>query len=198
MIGDDLGNAEVEHLELGRPVRVGDEDVRRIQIAVNDALRVRERHRVGDRIEQAQDLGHGSPLLTALPSRAQLFGEGVALEPLEHHIGHQRAGGGGHGRAGGDGSRDVERAARQPIVDLALVAKASNERLDHRRAELGLELEAFDGDRLVEADVHPGVDDAESPFPDGSIDAKLPVEHLTNEAVKIRCRHEPTIHTLWL
>ena len=81
---------------------------------------------------------------------------------------------------------------------VALVTKASNESLDHRRAELGLELEALDGNRLVQAHMHPGVDDAESPFPDRSIDAKLTVEHLTNQAVKIRCCHEPTIHTLWL
>ena len=103
--------------------------------------------------------------------------------------GHQRAGRGRHGGARRDGARDVQRAARQPVVDLALVAKAANERLYERRAQLVLQLETLDGNRFVEPNVLRSVDDAEPAFPDRAVDAKLAVEHLANEAVKIRCCH---------
>jgi len=51
VIGDDFGHAEVQNFELRAPVRVGDEDVRRVEVAVHDPLRMGEGHRVGDRIE---------------------------------------------------------------------------------------------------------------------------------------------------
>ena len=109
---------------------------------------------------------NAATLLAAMAPCAQLLGERVALEPLEHHVGHQRAGRGGHRGAGGDGARDVQRALREAVVDLALVAEATDERLDQRRPELRLELQALDGHRLVEPDVLAAVDDAEPTLAD--------------------------------
>jgi nitrogen-specific signal transduction histidine kinase len=189
MIRDHLGDAEVEDLELRASVRVGDEDVRRIEVAVHDSLRVREGHRVGHGIEQAQHLLNGPPLFAALAARAELLGEGVTLEPLEHHVRHERADRGRHRRARGDGAGDVERASRQAIMDLALVAKAPDERLDERRPELRLELEALDGDRLVEPDVLAPVDDAEPALSDDTIHPELSVENLPHQAVDVLRSH---------
>src|SRR5256885_1298001 len=81
------------------------------------------------------------PRSPARPPRASLSGGRVAVEPLEHHIGNERADRRGHRRARRDGARDVERAAREAVVDFALVAEASDESLDERRTELGLELQ---------------------------------------------------------
>ena len=93
-------------------------------------------------------------------------------------------------------SSDVKRAAREPVVDLALVAKATNESLDERRSELGLELEALDGNGLVESDVLASVDDAEPALADDPIDPELSVENLPHQAVDVLRSHGRTIHRL--
>src|SRR5262249_50703780 len=137
-----------------------------------------------------------SALLAPLPAGSQFLGERVALEPLEDHVRNQRADRGSHRRAGRDGPRDVKRAAREAGVDLAFVAKATNEGLDERRPELGLELQALDGNGLVEPNVLAPVDDTEPALSDDAIHAELSVENLPHQAVDVRRSHGRTIHML--
>ena len=74
-------------------------------------------------------------------------------------------------------------------MQAALVAEALHERVDERRPERRGELQALDRDRLAEPDVRAAVDDAEAALADVSVDAKLAVENLADEAERIRRRH---------
>jgi len=62
-----LRDAEVEHLHL---TRLGDEDVRRLQIAVDDADRVTGSQTVEDRVGDLEHLGDGHHAPGALPGLA--------------------------------------------------------------------------------------------------------------------------------
>ena len=193
VVAHDLRDAEVEQLQARRAPCARDEEVRRVQIAVDDALRVRERDGLGDRVEQPHDVGQRTPALAALAPGAKLLGEGVPLEPLEHHVGHARSRRGRGERPGGDGARDVQAPRRESVVDAALVVEAQLERGRDRGVEPRLQLEALDRDRLVEPDVVRVVDDAEAPLAHDAIDAELPIEHLADEPERVT-RHRPSLH----
>jgi hypothetical protein len=55
--------------------------------------------------------------------------------------------------------------------------------------ETGRELQALDGDRLVETEMLPLVDDAEASLADGVADAELRVDELAREAERVAPRH---------
>jgi hypothetical protein len=74
----------------------------------------------------------------------------------------------------------------QLVVKAALVAEAPDERVDQSRAESERKLQTLDGDRFAQPDVHPLVHDAEAPLADVAIDAEMSVEHLADEAERVR------------
>ena len=75
--GDELGQAEVENLHLPR---LGDEDVRRLDVAMDDALRVRGAERFGDLHRQVE---HG----VELQLRRDALAKRLPLEQLHHDEG---------------------------------------------------------------------------------------------------------------
>ena len=94
-----------------------------------------------------------------------------------------------------DAPHDVQVALGEPVLEAALVAKAPDERVDERRPERRRQLEALDGDRLAQAHVRAPVDDAEPALADEAVDAKLAVEHLADEAERVRGRRHASNDT---
>ena len=76
-----LGDAEVDHLGHRPAVVEGDQDVRRLQVAVDHALLVGVLHRLADRDEQRQ------PLARREPGPVAILGDRHALDQLHHEVG---------------------------------------------------------------------------------------------------------------
>ena len=108
---EQLGDAEVEQLHLARR---GDEDVRRLQVAVQDQPVVRVRHRVQHVQHQVQPRGQRQVV------RGAELVDGQARHVFQHQVG--LAGPGGGQVAGVEQPRDVR--VRQPRHDAALAREA--------------------------------------------------------------------------
>ncbi len=76
-----LGNAEIDHLGHRPAVVEGDQDVRRLEVAVDHALLVGVLHGLADRDEQRQ------PLAGRQPGPVAIVGDRHALDQLHHEIG---------------------------------------------------------------------------------------------------------------
>ena len=75
-----LGHAEVDHLRHRPAVVQGDQDVGRLEVAVDDALLVGVLDRLADRDEQLQPLPRGEPVLVAV------LGDRHALDQLHDEV----------------------------------------------------------------------------------------------------------------
>ena len=84
-----LGHAEVDDLGHRPAVVQGDQDVRGLEVAVDDPLLVRVLHRLADRDEQLQPLAGRQPPLVAV------LGDRDALDQLHDEVGAARVGGAG-------------------------------------------------------------------------------------------------------
>src|SRR5258708_12957199 len=80
-----LGDAEVDHLGHGFPIVERDEDVGRLDVAVDNALHVRVLDGLADRDEQLKTLARCELVLVAK------LGEGYALDQLHHEVRPPRA-----------------------------------------------------------------------------------------------------------
>ena len=84
-----LGDAEVDHLGNRLAVVERDQDVRRLQVAVDDSLLVGVLHGLTDRDGQLESLAERQPALVAKP------GDGDALDQLHDEVGPAVVGGAG-------------------------------------------------------------------------------------------------------
>jgi hypothetical protein len=125
--GEQLGDAEVEQF---RRAVGGDEDVRRLQVAVHDQVLVRVLHRIADRREQAQAGAQVQFPFTAV------VGDRPSLDVFQDEVGNAR-----RRQAAVDQARDVR--VLQMREDLPFLAEAL------QQAEGGVG-QQFDRDALFE------------------------------------------------
>ena len=90
-VGQDLGDPEVEDLELDARRGAREKQVAGVEIAMHDALRVRVRQSVDGRIEQRDDLAQRPPVQPGLAPIVELLRQRLSLEPLEHGVRDERA-----------------------------------------------------------------------------------------------------------
>jgi hypothetical protein len=84
-----LGHAEVDDLGHRAPIHFRDEDVRRLEVAVDDGLLVRVLHALADAGEQLEPVARGELAPVAV------VGDGLALDILHHEVGAAAVGGAG-------------------------------------------------------------------------------------------------------
>ena len=185
---------EIEHLHPHALRRRREEQIARVEIAVDDALRVRVAEAVRSGAEELDHLLERAALLTDRAADGEVVRERAPLHPLEDHVRDEGAGVRLPG-ACGDAPDDVEVALRQSVEDAALVAEALRELIDELRRERRRQLQALDRDRLLEPEVMPAIDRAESALSDQSIDPELRIEDLPHDPERIDrvSLHEGTI-----
>ena len=66
VVSDGLGDAEVDDLRVGPALVLGDDDVGRLEVAVDDALLVRVLHALADAHEQGDALAQRQRVLVAI------------------------------------------------------------------------------------------------------------------------------------
>ena len=124
-----LGDAEVDHPRHGPAVDLGDQDVGRLEVAVEDRLLVGMVHRVADRHEQLEPLAQAQPVAVAV------VGDGHAAHQLHDEVRSAVVGGPRIEHAGD--VRVLHECQRPP---LALEAPddllAVHSRLDHLEGHL--------------------------------------------------------------
>jgi hypothetical protein len=184
---------EVEDLERALAGALGEEQVARVEGEVQGPLRVRVGDRVDGGIEERDHLVDAAPLLRPLAATREVHRERLALEPLAHEIRDDHPGGRRQGRAAGDALGDVEVPARQLVVEAARLAEALDERPHEGAIEGRRQVEALDGDRRVDADVVPPVDDAEVALAGERHDAELAVERVPDEIERVSVHPVRTI-----
>ncbi len=183
-LGEDLGDAEVEDLDRARSAEVDDEEVVRLDVAVRDALLVRERERLRRRLEELHRLGQTERRRAPAGPLRDLVRQRVPVEPLEHQVRHARPAR-RHERADVERLQDARRALRQLEEQAPLFAEAADEIVLRLGVEMGRKLEALQRDGDAEALVHRAVDDAEAALADDVLDAHLAVDGDAGEAERV-------------
>ncbi len=173
----------------GAAADVGEEEVPRLQIAMDDPLRVRVGDRVGRGAEHPHDLVERPPAEPAGASILEIGDQRGALEPLERHVGDELAGERRHGRAAGHAPDDVEVPLREAVAEPALLAEALGERGDELVIDPAGELQALHRHRLAETEVRRLVDEAEPALPDRLLHAELRVDDLPHQAESVGSSH---------
>jgi hypothetical protein len=143
---DEAGDAEVGQ---GRLAVAGDEDVLRLDVAVQHLGLVRRRERTRDLHADAQDVGHRQRALARQP-----VAQRAALEVVHRDVRPAAA-----GHPGVEDGDDV-RMPGEPPGDLALALEPA-----HRVAVHRLDRQHLQRHDAVEALLVGAVDDAESAFP---------------------------------
>jgi hypothetical protein len=129
---ENLRDAEVEHLHPHAMRGRGEEQVARIEIAMNDALRVRVSKTIGRRAKELDHIEECASLVANRSTNGELVRERATFEPLEDHERNNEAGRRLPGSSG-DTSNDVQVALRESIEDPTLITKTFLELLDERR-----------------------------------------------------------------
>jgi hypothetical protein len=124
---DCLGDAEVDHLhEMRVPLAaVRDEDVRRLDVAMNDALHVRVLHGVAHGGEELEPLADGQAVAVCEPS-----------DRLALHILHREEGLSRRGDAAVEDARDVRVVHHRERLALLLEARDDGARVHARLDDL--------------------------------------------------------------
>jgi len=170
---DELGDAEVEHLDELFAAALADDDVGGLQVTVHDAGGMRFLERVARLDEEADD---------AVGAQGELFGDDLA-EVAAVEILH------------GDVGRAVEALAEVDDVDRVRVPQlAGGERLltealvgvSFSQQALAQDLERHG---LLERHLGGPVDDAHASHADGFFDAECVVDHLADVGVVTGRRH---------
>jgi hypothetical protein len=184
LLGEHLGDPEVEQLRHEGPVGPHQHDVLGLDVAVHDSLPVRERERACHRTEQRHGRGEGHGALATCPPVGEESGHGLPLEPLEHEVGQPPAGARLEG-TGVERLHDRRAALREPMQDRTLFLQAREEPV----ALFGLErvghVEALDGDGLAKGLVGAAVDDTEASSAHEALDAVLARDGRAAKAVRI-------------
>ena len=144
---EQLGDAEIEE---SRRAVLGDQDVARLQIAVDDEVAVRVMHGIADAPEQGQARLHGQGVALAV------LVDGHALDEIHHQVRLAAVGGAGVDQPGDVGvieaGEDLPLTGEAGVQDVAIEGRAQH----------------LDGDRLAVliVDADPEVDRAHAAAPD--------------------------------
>ena len=165
--GQELGDAEVEDLHAHRPVvAVGEEDVRRLEVAVDDARGVRLHERAGDLVT---DLRHGHRFEAPPGLLAQAHLDVLPVEELHHHV-----------EADLGVAPHVEDLHDVLALDGARRARFAFEARGQLGAHHGGGVDDLHRDPLREIEVLPFVDGSHPAFADQAVEAVLPRDGRTD------------------
>ena len=130
VVAKNFGDAKVKNLERCSVPRVGEIKIAWVHVAMDHALSMGVGDGVDCGIEERDRFAERSTAFSSGATLVEVFGERLSVEPLEHHVRHQREHGGCHGGPARNAAHNLEVPLRQSIVKATLVAKAPHEVLD--------------------------------------------------------------------
>ena len=181
-----LGDAEVEHLDHcpRRERAADDEEVLGLDVAVRDAMAVGQGQRPSGSVEELEHRRGRTldpeGLGVLLDQRLQ----GVAFEPLQHHVGQPHASGRGQ-RADVSRLDDRRRTAGENAEELALLDEEIEELLAAMLGRVRQRGEALNRHRLVPDPVLGPVDHPEAALSDEPLDLILLRDEGADESIAI-------------